>query len=187
MAQKKQTPAGQAKTKAVKKKTAKKTTRPAKAVTKKAKKKTVTKKEKEKKDLKEKKYFEAVGRRKKAIARVRLFSCSPFEGERGKIEINGKPYDKFFPTQQLQNIIESSLKKMKSINRFTVTIKIRGGGIKGQAEAARHGIARALISFNADFRKKLKRAGYLKRDPRKKERKKPGLKKARRAPQWKKR
>ena len=107
--------------------------------------------------------------------------------KRRKITINQKPYQNYFQTLELQSIVESALKKMKSLNRFTVSIKIIGGGIKGQAEAARHGLSRALTNFNPDFRKKLKRAGYLKRDPRKIERKKPGLKKARRAPQWKKR
>jgi len=72
-------------------------------------------------------------------------------------------------------------------HRFEVTVKVKGGGIRGQAEAIRHGLARTLIKFNPDFSKKLKKAGFLRRDPRKKERKKPGLKKARRAPQWKKR
>ena len=76
---------------------------------------------------------------------------------------------------------------MKSLNRFEASVKVKGGGFKGQAEAIRHGLARALVKFNPDFRKKLKRVGYLKRDPRMKERKKPGLKKARKAPQWAKR
>jgi small subunit ribosomal protein S9 len=76
---------------------------------------------------------------------------------------------------------------MKSLNRFELSVRVKGGGIKSQAEAIRHGIARTLIDFNPDFRKKLKRAGYLKRDPRMKERRKYGLKKARRAPQWAKR
>jgi len=136
---------------------------------------------------KSKKYFEAIGRRKRAKARVRLFTCKPFEGEEGKILINEKPYTDFFPTIDLQRTIINPLKKMKSLNRFEVTIKVEGGGIKGQAEAIRHSLSRALVKFNADFSKKLKRSGYLTRDPREKERKKPGLKKARRAPQWKKR
>jgi len=76
---------------------------------------------------------------------------------------------------------------MKSINRFEVVIKVSGGGIKGQAEAIRHGLSRALVKFNPDFSKKLKRSSFLTRDSRRKERKKPGLKKARKAPQWKKR
>ena len=76
---------------------------------------------------------------------------------------------------------------MKSSEKFRVSAKVNGGGINGQAEAIRHGISRALVIFNGDFRKRLKRAGYLKRDPRKVERKKFGLRKARRAPQWQKR
>lgn len=135
----------------------------------------------------EKKYYEAVGRRKQAIARVRLFTCVPFEGEIARVTINGKKYKEFFPTEDLWQTAISPLTKMKSVNRFEATIKVSGGGILGQAEAIRHGLARALVKFNAEFSKKLKRAGYLKRDPRKKERKKPGLKKARRAPQWSKR
>lgn len=136
---------------------------------------------------KPKKYFEAVGSRKTASARVRLFTARPLEDQIGRILINNKPYVEYFPTVDLQQIVEGSLNKLKSLNRFEVTVKVGGGGTKSQAEAIRHGIARTLVLFNADFRKKLKRAGYLKRDPRKKERKKYGLKKARRAPQWAKR
>jgi len=88
---------------------------------------------------------------------------------------------------ELQQTIEASLRKLKSLNRFEIIAKVKGGGIHAQAEAIRHGIARTLVKFNIDFRKKLKRAGYLKRDPRMKERKKYGLKAARRAPQWAKR
>lgn len=136
---------------------------------------------------KQKKYYEAIGRRKTAIARVRLFTIKPFEGDDGKAIINGKQYKEYFPIADAQQIIEASLRKLKSLNRFEVEAKVKGGGIKAQAEAVRHGIARALVIFNPDFRKKLKRAGYLRRDPRMKERKKYGLKKARRAPQWQKR
>jgi small subunit ribosomal protein S9 len=146
-----------------------------------------TKKPLPKKVKKPKRYYEAVGRRKKAVARVRLFTCQPFEGEKARILVNEKSYTDFFPTFELQQIVISPLQKMKSLNRFEVSVKVKGGGIRGQAEAIRHGLARALVKFNPDFRKKLKRAGYLRRDPRKKERKKPGLKKARRAPQWQKR
>lgn len=139
------------------------------------------------KDLKSKQYYEAVGRRKKSVARVRLFTCPPFEGDIGKIKVNEKEYTDFFSTYDLQKAVSSPLRKMKSLNRFEATVKVNGGGIRGQAEAVRHGLARALVEFNSDFSKKLKRAGYLRRDPRRKERKKPGLKKARRAPQWRKR
>jgi len=150
-------------------------------------KKTSVKKTVEKKENDPKFYYEAIGRRKQSTARIRLFTCRPFEDEKGKILVNDKPYTDFFTTLELQQIVASALKKMKSLNRFEATIKVKGGGIRGQADAIRHGLARALVKFNADFSKKLKRAGYLRRDPRKKERKKPGLKKSRKAPQWKKR
>lgn len=152
--------------------------------TKKPQKKTAASKKKVEKVMK---YYEAVGRRKRAVARVRLFTCRPFEDKKAKISVNEKSYTDFFPTLQLQEIVASPLQKMKSINRFKITVKIKGGGIRGQAEAIRHGLARTLVKFNSDFSKKLKRAGFLRRDPREKERKKPGLKKARRAPQWRKR
>jgi small subunit ribosomal protein S9 len=139
------------------------------------------------KDKKNKKYFEAVGRRKTAVARVRLLTIKPFEGEEGKITVNNKFYKQYFPTIELQQISEAALRKLKSLNRFEVVAKIKGGGIRAQAEALRHGTARVLVDFNIDFRKKLKKAGYLKRDARAVERKKFGLKKARRAPQWAKR
>lgn len=137
----------------------------------------------EAKDLsKPERYWEAVGRRKSAVARVRLYT----RGEKG-VWIGEKPYGIYFQTMELQKIVEDALKKMKADTRFRVTAKITGGGIRGQAEALRHGIARALVKFNADFRKRLKRAGFLTRDPRVKERRKFGLKKARKAPQWAKR
>ncbi|MFH1612008.1 MAG: 30S ribosomal protein S9 [bacterium] len=138
-------------------------------------------------DEKSKRYFEAVGRRKKATARVRLYTCAPFEGEIGRVTVNGKKYTDLFPSANLQKVVIEPLLKMKSLNRFEATVKVSGGGILGQAEAIRHGLSRALVEFNPEFSKKLKRAGYLRRDPRRKERKKPGLKKARRAPQWSKR
>ena len=130
---------------------------------------------------KSERYFEAVGRRKTAIARVRMYTRS------GDVIINGKKYGEYFPTLDLQKIVEDALQKMKLWGRFRVSIKVSGGGIHAQAEAVRHGLARCLIKFNPDFRKRLKRVGFLKRDPRAKERKKFGLKKARRAPQWAKR
>ncbi len=138
--------------------------------------------EEAKDSLKSERYWEAVGRRKSAIARVRLYT----RGEKG-VWIGEKPYGVYFQTMELQKIVEDALKKMKADTRFRVTVKLYGGGIRGQAEALRHGIARALIKFNGDFRKRLKRAGYLTRDPRVKERRKFGLKKARKAPQWAKR
>mgnify|MGYP001600983008 CR=1 FL=1 len=134
-----------------------------------------------------KKYYEAVGRRKTATARVRVFTIKPFEGEEGKILVNNKFYKEYFPSFELQQIVESTLTKLKSLNRFEVSVKVQGGGIRAQSEAIRQGLSRALVKFNLDFRKKLKKAGFLRRDSRMKERKKYGLKKARRAPQWAKR
>ncbi len=127
-------------------------------------------------------YFEAVGRRKTAVARVRLFT----KGEK-EILVNDKPYQVYFPTLELQQITRAPLEKMKCADKFRILAKVKGGGLYAQAEALRHGIARALILFNPDFRKRLKKAGFLTRDPRMRERKKFGLKRARRAPQWQKR
>ena len=137
---------------------------------------------KEKLPVKPAKYWEAVGRRKTAVARVRLFTA----GEK-EILVNGKSYENYFPDIELREIASAALEKMKLLDKFRVSAKIRGGGIHAQAEALRHGIARALILFNSDFRKRLKKAGFLTRDPRMRERKKFGLKRARRAPQWQKR
>src|SRR3989344_1443217 len=128
--------------------------------------------------FKPERYFEDVGRRKTAVARVRLYT------KPGDFLVNEKLYSIYFPTADLQKIVEEALQKMKLFGRFKVTVKLKCGGIHSQAEALRHGMARCLIKFNPDFRKRLKRAGFLKRDPRMKERKKFGLKKARRAPQW---
>lgn len=157
-----------------------------KSKTKNIQKKVTLKKREESKSSK--RYYEAVGRRKTAVARVRLFTANPSEiADEGKLIINDKSYKDFFPTMELQDIVESPLKRLKSLNRFRVTIKVKGGGLRGQAEAIRHGITRALVLFDTNFRKKLKKVGFLTRDSRKKERKKYGLKKARRAPQWSKR
>ena len=133
-------------------------------------------------------YFEAVGRRKTAIARVRVFTSSPAQsiGE-GNLLINDKSYKDYFPTLISQKTIESPFMRLKSMNRFRGTVKVKGGGPSAQAEAIRHGLSRALILFDVNFRKKLKKAGFLTRDSREVERKKFGLKKARRAPQWSKR
>lgn len=128
------------------------------------------------------KYFEGTGRRKTATARVRLYT----KGDK-TIEVNGMDYTKYFPTKGLQGAALASLDKMKSMDRFKITATVKGGGVNSQAEAVRHGIARALVLFNPDYRKRLRHAGFLTRDPRMKERKKFGLKRARRAPQWSKR
>lgn len=133
-------------------------------------------------DLKPERYWEAVGRRKTAVARVRLFT----RGDKG-MWVNDKPYGIYFPTEETRRIAEDALKKMKAQERFRVMVKANGGGLHAQAEAVRHGTSRALTKFNPDFRKRLKRAGFLTRDPRMVERKKFGLHKARKAPQWAKR
>jgi len=154
---------------------------------KRAEKKTTTKKKVTKKEIKKPRpkparYFEAVGRRKTSVARVRLFTQ-----EEKLILVNEKPYQNYFPTFELQQTATASLKKMKAFDKFRILVKVKGGGVHSQAEAVRHGIARALVEFNPDFRRRLRRAGYLTRDPRMRERKKFGLKRARRAPQWSKR
>ena len=143
--------------------------------------KSVAKPSVEEKPKKPDRYFEAVGRRKTAIARVRLFT------KPGDFTVNDKHYSTYFMTPSLQKVAEDALQKMKLSGRFRVSAKTKGGGLNAQAEAVRHGLARCLTKFNPDFRKRLKRAGFLMRDPRAKERKKFGLKKARRAPQWAKR
>ena len=138
--------------------------------------------------LKKSEYIEATGRRKRAVARVRIFTVGPSESmEAGNLVVNGRNYKEYFPTAILQQTIESPFVKLKSMNRFSGTVKVNGGGISGQAEAVRHGLSRALVLFDINFRKRLKKAGFLKRDPREKERRKFGLKKARKAPQWSKR
>ena len=144
-------------------------------------KKTVQKKEVQKKSGKTENYFETVGRRKTAVARIRLFT-------QGKdITVNGKSLSSYFPRKELQEIVQSPLVAAESLNKFSITAVLKGGGAKAQAEALRHGISRALILLDAELRKKLKRTGYLTRDPRMRERKKFGLLRARRAPQWQKR
>ena len=128
------------------------------------------------------KYFEAVGRRKTSIARVRLFTL----GEKTFL-VNKKPLEVYFPTSELQQVVTAPLVTMKFLDKFKISAIVKGGGSSSQAQALSHGIARALVLFNPDFRKRLKKAGYLTRDPRMRERKKFGLKRARRAPQWQKR
>ncbi len=136
------------------------------------------------------KYFSAVGRRKESVARVRLFtkkSSDIIDGEKALIIVNGKDYDVYFSDVNLQNVVESPLKKLKSLNRFKATVLVKGGGSRGQADAVKHGIARALVLFDINFRKKLKKSGLLTRDPRVKERRKYGHKKARKMGQFSKR
>ena len=128
------------------------------------------------------KYYQSIGRRKTSVARIRLFT----KGDK-TITINGKPYKEYFPDLNLQQIVSAALDRVEVLDKFMVSAKVRGGGIHAQAEAVRHGISRALVKLNPDSRKRLRRAGYLTRDPRMRERKKFGLKRARRAPQWSKR
>jgi len=126
------------------------------------------------------KYIEAVGRRKTATARVRLTPA-----QKTTYVVNEKKVDEYFPTEHLQKVIKDALSIAGG--SFKVSAKVMGGGVPAQAEAIRHGIARALVKNDQTQRKELKAAGYLKRDPRMKERKKFGLRSARRAPQWSKR
>ena len=126
--------------------------------------------------------MEAVGRRKTSIARVRLFASKTTT-----VSVNEKPLAKYFPTKELQDIAIESLKELKLSEHFAISVKVKGGGSHSQAEAIRHGLARTLVAYDVDSRKILKPAGFLKRDPRAKERRKFGLKKARKAPQWSKR
>ena len=123
----------------------------------------------------------AVGRRKEAVTRVFLI-----KGE-GKITVNGKDYKTYFPLVYLQNQLEAPLKTVEMADKVDIVINAKGGGVKGQAEAAKLGIARALLEVSADYRPSLKAAGFLTRDSRVVERKKPGRKKARRSFQFSKR
>ncbi len=128
-------------------------------------------------------YIEAIGRRKTASARVRITPSSKMS-----YDINGKTVEEYFPTTELRSTAVESMKESKlTETKFKVTVVAKGGGISGQADAMRHGIARALIVYDKELRGKLKKAGLLKRDPRAKERRKFGLKKARKSPQWSKR
>jgi len=123
----------------------------------------------------------AVGRRTEAVTRVFLS-----KGD-GAITVNGKDYKVYFPLVYLQNQVEAPLKTVESADKFNVVVNATGGGVKGQAEATKLGIARALLEVSADYRPALKAAGLLKRDPRAVERKKPGRKKARKSFQFSKR
>ncbi|MGP1608795.1 MAG: 30S ribosomal protein S9 [Clostridium sp.] len=129
----------------------------------------------------EKGTFLGTGRRKKSIARVRLTSGS------GKIVVNGKDINEYFGTETLIVVAKQALTLLNVENKYDIIIKVQGGGFSGQAGAIRHGIARALLEVDEENRPQLKQAGYLTRDARMKERKKYGLKKARKAPQFSKR
>ena len=125
--------------------------------------------------------YQAVGRRKKAIARVRLIPGD------GKIVINGRDIDNYFGLETLKMTVRQPLALTSLEGRYDVLVNVCGGGLSGQAGAIRHGISRALIKADPDLRPAVKKAGFLTRDPRMKERKKYGLKAARRAPQFSKR
>ena len=129
-----------------------------------------------------KKYIETVGRRKTSIARARITPSA-----KTSFVINDKSIENYFPVAEQRAIVMDSITVSKLDQKFDVTVMVKGGGVNSQAEAIRHAIARALITFDLTLRKDLKKAGYLKRDPRAKERRKFGLKKARKAPQWSKR
>ncbi|MFC4369156.1 30S ribosomal protein S9 [Citroniella saccharovorans] len=121
------------------------------------------------------------GRRKSSVARVRLLPGS------GKFIVNKKDLEDYFAFDTLKVLAKSPLELTENLGKFDVYVNVNGGGFTGQAGAIRHGIARALLNVNPEYRESLKRAGYLTRDPRKKERKKYGLKKARKSPQFSKR
>ena len=125
--------------------------------------------------------FYGTGRRKKSIARVYLTPGT------GKITVNKRDLDEFFGMETLKVIVKQPLELTGTADKFDVLVNVHGGGFTGQAGAIRHGISRALLKADAEYRPALKKAGFLTRDPRMKERKKPGLKAARRAPQFSKR
>lgn len=127
-------------------------------------------------------FIHAVGRRKTAIASVRMQKA-----EKGTVMVNGKSVKDYFKTDERAKIAEEALEKAESADNYAVSAHVSGGGIAAQADAVRHAISRAITKAEPNTRKVLKAAHFLKRDPRAKERKKPGLKKARKAPQWSKR
>ncbi len=127
-------------------------------------------------------YFEGIGRRKESVARVRII-----EGQKLKHSFNDKKIEELFFLKRLQNIVFSPLEAANLVDKIGISVKVRGGGLTGQAEAIRLGLSRALVKYDQELQRVLKDLDYLKRDSRKKERKKPGLKKARRAAQWRKR
>ena len=129
-----------------------------------------------------KKYFYGTGRRKSSVARVRVY-----ENGTGSIIINGREIDNYFGLDTLKLIVNQPLVAANLVGKVDVVVTVAGGGVSGQAGAIRHGISRALLGLNPEYRATLKAAGFLTRDPRMKERKKYGLKAARRAPQFSKR
>ena len=127
-------------------------------------------------------YKYGTGRRKSSVARVHLF-----ENGTGTITINGRDIDEYFGLETLKMVVRQPLNATNTLGKVDIVATVEGGGVSGQAGALRHGISRALLQVNPDFRPILKKAGFLTRDPRMKERKKYGLKAARRAPQFSKR
>lgn len=127
------------------------------------------------------KFYYGTGRRKSSVARVRLYAGT------GKITINGRDIDDYFGLDTLKLVVRQPLALTDTLEKFDVVCTVTGGGVSGQAGAIRHGVTRALMEFDADLRPALKKAGFVTRDPRMKERKKYGLKAARRAPQFSKR
>ena len=127
------------------------------------------------------KYFYGTGRRKHSVARVRIYPGS------GNITINNRNIDEYFGLETLKLIVRQPLARTDNLDKFDIVCTVAGGGVTGQAGAIRHGISRALLVFNPELRPTLKKEGFLTRDPRMKERKKYGLKAARRAPQFSKR
>ena len=129
-----------------------------------------------------KKYYYGTGRRKSSVARVRVY-----ENGTGAITINGRDIDNYFGLDTLKMVVRQPLVSTDMLGKVNVVVTVCGGGVSGQAGAIRHGISRALLTVNPEYRPTLKAAGFLTRDPRMKERKKYGLKAARRAPQFSKR
>ncbi len=126
-------------------------------------------------------YFYGTGRRKSSVARVRVYNGT------GKVTINDRDIDDYFGLETLKLIVRQPLTLTGTTDKFDIVCRVNGGGVTGQAGAIRHGVARALLQYNEELRAELKKAGFLTRDPRMKERKKYGLKGARRAPQFSKR
>ena len=146
-------------------------------------KKDLVEKEEPVKKVKKLPYLYAVGRRKTSTARVRFYA----KDSKGEFLINQKDYKEYFPYFEFQQIVEAPLKKIDLLGKNQITVKVEGGGKRGQAEAIRQGLGRVLLKMDKSLKKTLRGEGFLTRDSRKKERKKPGLKRARRAPQWAKR
>lgn len=128
------------------------------------------------------KYFYSVGRRKTAVATVRLY-----ENGKGDFTINGEKVEKFINSKEFEEILYAPLRAVKAVKAFDISAHVKGGGVRSQIDAVKHAISRALTLTDPLLRPTLKKIGYLTRDPRMKERKKPGLKRARKAPQWSKR